>query len=87
MNLSVKSLTIAAALFWGGTVFFVALLNFLAPPYGRAFLDLVSSVYPGYKVAGTFGSVIVATLYALIDGAIGGVLFAWLYNRCAKQEN
>ena len=87
MNLSVKSLTIAAALFWAGTVFFVALFNFLAPPYGRAFLDLVSSVYPGYKVAGTFGSVIVATLYALIDGAIGGVLFAWLYNRCAKQEN
>ncbi|MBI1993008.1 MAG: hypothetical protein HYS67_01045 [Deltaproteobacteria bacterium] len=60
MNLSVKSLTIAAALFWAGTV---------------------------YKVAGTFGSVIVATLYALIDGAIGGVLFAWLYNCCAKQEN
>ncbi|MBI2210777.1 MAG: hypothetical protein HYU47_09280 [Deltaproteobacteria bacterium] len=40
-----------------------------------------------YESFGTFGSVIVATLYALIDGAIGGVLFAWLYNRCAKQEN
>ena len=80
MKLSVKSLTITTALFWGGTVFFVALINFLAPPYGKAFLDLVSSVYPGYKVVGSFGSVIVGTLYALVDGAVGGVLFAWMYN-------
>ncbi|MBI2357891.1 MAG: hypothetical protein HYV04_03100 [Deltaproteobacteria bacterium] len=84
MKLSVKSLTIAAALFWAGTVFFVAFLNFLSPSYGKAFLDIVSSVYPGYKVVGTFGSVIVATLYALVDGAIGGLVFGWLYNCFAK---
>jgi len=41
----------------------------------------MSSVYPGYKAAGTLGSVVVGTLYyALLDGAVGGVLFAWLYN-------
>ena len=28
----------------------------------------------------TFGSVLNVTLYALIDGAIGGLVFAWLYN-------
>ncbi|TAK07811.1 hypothetical protein EPO44_03545 [bacterium] len=83
MKLSTKSLTITMALFWGGTVFFVALLNFLSPPYGKAFLDLVSSVYPGYKVVGSFGSVIVGTLYALVDGAVGGVLLAWMYNTFA----
>lgn len=83
MKLSVKSLTVTMALFWGGTVFFVALINFLTPPYGEAFLDLVSSVYPGYKVASSFGSVIVGTLYALVDGAVGGVLFAWMYNMFA----
>jgi len=83
MKLSVKSLTVTMALFWGGTVFLVALINFLAPPYGEAFLDLVSSVYPGYKVVSSFGSVIVGTLYALVDGAVGGVLFAWMYNMFA----
>lgn len=83
MKLSVKSLTVTMALFWGGTVFFIALINFLTPPYGEAFLDLVSSVYPGYKVASSFGSVIVGTLYALVDGAVGGVLFAWMYNMFA----
>ena len=80
MKLSVKSLTITAALYWGGTVFFVALLNYLSPPYGKAFLDLVSSIYPGYKSVGSLGSVIVGTLYSLVDGAVGGGIFAWMYN-------
>ena len=80
MKLSVKSLTITAALYWGGTVFFVALLNYLSPPYGKAFLDLVSSIYPGYKSVGSLGSVIVGTLYSLVDGAVGGAIFAWMYN-------
>lgn len=80
MKLSVKSLTITAALYWGGTVFFVALVNYLSPPYGKAFLDLVSSIYPGYKSVGSLGSVIVGTLYSLVDGAVGGAIFAWMYN-------
>ncbi len=80
MKLSVKSLTITAALYWGGTVFFVALVNYLSPPFGKAFLDLVSSIYPGYKSVGSLGSVIVGTLYSLVDGAVGGAIFAWMYN-------
>lgn len=32
---------------------------------------------------GGFGSVVVVTLYALVDGAVGGFLLAWLYNRFA----
>jgi hypothetical protein len=83
MKVSTRSLTITLALFWGGTVFFVAFLNYLSPPYGKAFLDMVSSVYPGYKSVGSLSSVAVGTLYALVDGAVGGVIFAWLYNRFA----
>ena len=40
----------------------------------------MSSIYPGYDVGG-FGSVIVGTLYGLIDGWVGGVILAWLYNK------
>jgi hypothetical protein len=29
--------------------------------------------------------VIVGTLYALVDGAAGGAIFAWLYNRFATS--
>jgi hypothetical protein len=48
--------------------------------YGKAFLDVMASVYPGYHAAGTFGDAIVGTLYGVADGAIGGAVFAWLYN-------
>ncbi len=80
MKLSIKSLTISAALLWGLSFFVVSVINLLWPPYGKAFLELMSSLYPGYKAVGTFGGAVVGTLYALVDGAISGALFAWLYN-------
>ena len=83
MKLSIKSLTISLALLWGLTILFVSFLDYLWPPYGKAFLEVMSSVYPGYKAAGTLGSVVVGTLYAIVDGAVGGALFAWLYNTFA----
>ena len=51
------------------------------PPYGGAFLNFAASIYPGYNPTGHVGSAIVGTLYGLVDGAIGGAIFAWLYNR------
>ncbi len=48
--------------------------------YGQAFLDVMASIYPGFHAAGTFGDAIVGTLYGVVDGAIGGAVFAWLYN-------
>ncbi len=80
MKLSVKSLIITAAILWAFSLFFVGVLNRLFPPYGKAFLEVMSSIYPGYKTVGTLRSVIVGTLYALVDGAIAGALFAWIYN-------
>ncbi len=80
MKLSWKRLAIAAGIGWGGSVLLVGILNLIWPSYGVAFLDLVRSIYPGYTDAGGFGGVIVGTLYALVDGAIGGAILAWLYN-------
>lgn len=80
MTLSIKGLAITAGVLWGAVVFLVGLGHLIWPNYGTMFLELVASIYPGYSVGG-FGSVIVGTLYALVDGAIGGAVFAWLYNR------
>ena len=44
---------------------------------------LGASIYPGYHGPAGFGSVIVVTLYALLDGLVCGALFAWLYNAFA----
>jgi hypothetical protein len=49
------------------------------------FLQLMASIYPGYDASPTIGSVIVGTLYALLDGAIAGLIFAWLYNLFVRK--
>ena len=55
--------------------------NLIWPSYGVAFLQLVDSIYPGYHVGQGLGSAIVGTLYAILDGAVGGLVLAWVYNR------
>jgi hypothetical protein len=80
VKLSVKSLGIAAGLLWAFSFLLVSVCNYVWPPYGQPFLDLVSSLYPGYKAVGSPRSIIIGIFYALFDGAIGGVLFAWFYN-------
>ena len=80
MTLSVRSLATVSALLWGGGVLFVALVNLAVPSYGTAFLQCVSSGYPGFHNSRNFLDVLVGTGYALFDGAVGGALFGWLYN-------
>ncbi len=83
MKLSIGGLTVTLALLWGGAVLCCGIANLIWPSYGVAFLQLVSSIYPGYHATRSLGSVVVGTLYALLDGAICGLLFGWLYNRFA----
>jgi hypothetical protein len=84
MKLSIKGMSFACALMWGIlAVFGVGMLNTVWPSYGREFLQVVASIYPGYHAVPSYGQVIVGTLYALVDGAVGGAIFAWLYNRFA----
>jgi hypothetical protein len=80
MTLSVRSLAIVSALLWGGGILFVGLVNLAAPSYGTAFLQCVSSIYPGFHDSRNLLDVLVGTGYALLDGAVGGALFGWLYN-------
>ena len=83
MTLDVKGLTWSMGLLWGGLMLVCGLANLVFPGYAAAFLELAASVYPGYGGPGGFGSVVVVTFYGLVDGAIFGLLTAWLYNRLA----
>ena len=83
MRLSLKSLAITGAILWGGSVLLLGIANAIWPSYGVAFLQMASSVYPGYHANGSAGSVIVGTLYAVADGAVCGLLSGWIYNRFA----
>jgi hypothetical protein len=82
MRLSVKSLTIAAGLLWGGCILFLGLLNLAFPQYGAAFLQMLSSIYPGFHFSRSLGDVLVGAGYGLVDGGVGGLIFAALYNLC-----
>ena len=85
MKLSVKSLVIAAALLKALCFLFVSLLNLILPPYGGALLALLSSLYLGYDPTAGPISLLVGTLYSLIDGAVAGGLFGWLYNSLVES--
>ncbi len=86
MRLGTRGLTAAMGLLWGGVILLVGVLNLLYPSYGVAFLEWTASIYPGYHGPAGFVSVLVATLYGLVDGAIGGFVLAWLYNAFAGLE-
>lgn len=81
MKLNIGAAAVAAGLFWGGAIFLVGVANLAAPGYGRAVLELAASLYPGYQAGASIGQVVIATLYALADGAVSGAILAWLYNR------
>ena len=66
MKLSVKSLVIAAALLKAICFVFVSLLNLILPPYGGAFLALLTSLYLGYDPTAGPISVLVGTVYSLM---------------------
>ena len=80
MKFAIIPLAIACAILWGGAVFLCGIANMQWPPYGESFLQLLDSIYPGYDGTGSFGSVVVGTLYATVDGAVGGLVFGLLYN-------
>ncbi len=80
MKLSIKKFAFSCSIIWGLAILMVSSANMLWPDYGNAFLSVVSSIYPGYEAMQGVVSIIVGTLYALVDAAIGGALFAWIYN-------
>lgn len=75
-------MAVACSLLWGGSFFCVGIANLKWPGYGKAFLELASSIYPGYHALATLKSVLIGTAYALLDGAVGGALLAFIYNLC-----
>jgi hypothetical protein len=85
MRINVIALSVTAGLFWGAAIFMVASAHSIWPSYGGAFLEFSSSIYPGYDPDPGIGSIFMGTLYGLVDGAIGGAIFGWLYNFLSRK--
>lgn len=80
MRLDTKAMAIAFGTLWGACVLLAGVANMIWHGYGQAFLQLCASIYPGYHPGTGMGSVVIGTIYALIDGVVGGAIFGWLYN-------
>jgi len=87
MKLSIKSLAITSSLLWGGAVLTVGVINLVKPTYGRRFLRMIGSIYPGYHATPEARDIATGTAYALLDGAVGGAIFAALYNRIESRSD
>lgn len=86
MKLSVRAMAVTSGLLWGGGLLACGLVNLAAPPYGRRFLRMMSSVYPGFHNSRTLADVLVGAGYGFVDGAAAGAVFAGLYNRAIQSK-
>ena len=84
MTLNTKALALTSAMLWGLAMLAMGLANLIWGNYGQQFLQVMSSVYPGYHATRNVAEMIVGTLYGAVDGLVGGAVFAWLYNQFAK---
>jgi len=81
--LNAKKFGLAGGILWGACMFIVTLVS-LFTGYGRVFLMVMSSIYPGYDIS-LLGS-IVGLIYGFLDAFIGLFLLAWLYNKCLMKK-
>jgi hypothetical protein len=77
MKLNVKAFALAFGLIWGLGLFCLTWwIIFLDGATGET--TIIGQVYRGFNIS-PIGSLI-GLAWAFADGAIGGAIFAWLYN-------
>ena len=80
MKLDVKAFAITCALIWGLGLFALTWW-IIAFDGATGEVTLIGRLYRGYSISPA-GSLI-GLIWALLDGLVGGAIFAWVYNRFA----
>ena len=78
MKLNIKAMAIAFGLVWGISLLVITWWIILLEGSSST-TTFIGKFYLGYSLT-PVGSII-GFVWGLVDGAIGGVMFAWLYNR------
>jgi hypothetical protein len=84
MKLNVWAFALTCCLVWGFGVFALTwwIIAFDGASTGPT---LLGKIYLGYSITPA-GSVI-GLIWALVDGFVGGAIFAWLYNLLARTDS
>lgn len=82
MRLNVKAFALTCGLVWGFGLFLLTWWIMVFEGSTRE-ITLIGQVYRGYSIS-PLGSIF-GLIWALIDGMIGGAIFAWLYNLIASR--
>ena len=84
--LSVKAVALTTGVLWAGYVLLIGIANLADPQYAAGFLALLRSLY-GLHFAHQWENLTVTTICGFVDGAIGGSLFAWIYDYFADGSH
>jgi len=81
-KMNVKALAIALGSAWGLCMLFIG----FASMFGMAekFVEVMGSGYIGFEP--TFVGSIIGAVWGFVDGAIGGIVIALIYNAVAKKK-
>lgn len=80
-KLDVKACGLALGILWAGGVIFMGLTAMVCS-WAQPFVDVLGVMYRGYS-ASVIG-ILIGAAWGFVDAGIGGVLFAWLYNKLSK---
>jgi len=80
MKLSAKALGLALGIICGLSVFIMTVLS-IYTGYLQHWSELLLGVYPYYEL--TLQGAIAGLVWGFLDGFIGGVVLAWIYNAFA----
>lgn len=71
---------------WGLAVLVVSLLAIFEVQqlgqFSMKFINFLNTFYVGFEASAV--GTIVGTFWAFLDGFMGGIIFAWLYNKISK---
>jgi hypothetical protein len=81
-RLSVSATALGFGLTWAVAILSIGWTSMFG--WGTRVVGVVSSLYIGY--APTFLGGIIGALWALVDGAIGGAIFALVYNAVVRKR-
>ena len=77
-KLNTKAVALALGIMWSLGILSISLLVLFTTSYLHNMVDFLSTVYLGYSLS--FSGMV----WGFFDAAIGGFVFAWLYNKLSK---